>query len=126
MPEHSDLAVAPKTKLDYDHAIHCGENRLCAKKKIQWPIAYKCPPNGFSYGGALLELSMAGCIIETSQPFLGDVQESIEMRSELMDRHLLFGGAVKAIYDAHRVGIRFNPMSPTKKTGLELLISELC
>jgi hypothetical protein len=110
----------------YDASVHCGDARLRAENEGEWHVAFRSPDNRFRGSGALLDLSLAGCTVQTARMFAGEVDDPIEVDLAMQGLHFLVGGVVKAIYDPQTIGIQLNPMNVRRRETFALLILELC
>jgi hypothetical protein len=117
---------APKVSRPYDREVHRGEGRLRAQGKDEWPVVFRSPDDRFNLVGAIVDISLGGCTVQTIKPFVGEVQDHVEVDFDMQGLHFQMSGVAQAIYSPECVGIQFSPMSRRRREDLAILIEELC
>jgi len=110
----------------YDPLVHGGEGRVQAQAKVEWPVIFRSANSLFQLVGALVDLSVGGCTIRTVKPLLGELHDSVEVDFDFQGLHFRIAGVTEALYDAHTVGVRFNPMARRRRDDLMQSIEEFC
>jgi hypothetical protein len=121
----SDQPEEPKAPEIYDPVVHGGEGRVKSRKEEDWKIALRSPDGTKHLEGSFFDLSIGGCTVRTNKPFLGQIEDRIEMEFELRGLHFLLSGVTKTIYDPQTPGIQFGAMSLRKREELAAVIHEL-
>lgn len=80
---------------------------------------------GSKLRGQILDLSLGGCRIRTSDRFPVGIYTRVETEFRLQGQVVLLGGVIQAVHDRHQVGIRFLDVSQRKREQLVELIEEL-
>jgi hypothetical protein len=75
--------------------------------------------------GRILDLSMSGCRIRTSERFPVGIYRRVETEFKLDGLPFRLGGVVQSIHDKFTVGIRFLDVSPRKRDQLKSLMDEI-
>lgn len=75
--------------------------------------------------GRIIDLSVGGCLIHTTQRFPVGIFRRVETEFRLNGLPFRLGGVTQTIYDPHRVGIRFLDMSDRKREQLLELVAEV-
>jgi hypothetical protein len=75
--------------------------------------------------GRILDLSMSGCRIRTSERFPVGIYRRVETEFKLDGLPFRLGGVVQSIHDKFTVGIRFLDLSPRKRDQLKSLMDEI-
>jgi len=128
-PEPATVAAeddADKAGRPYDREVHCGEGRLRAQGKDEWPVVFRSPDDRFSLIGAIVDISLGGCTVQTVKPFVGEVSDPVEVDFDMQGLHFQMSGVAQAIYGPECVGVQFKPMSRRRREDLAILIEELC
>jgi c-di-GMP-binding flagellar brake protein YcgR len=80
---------------------------------------------GSKIAGQIVDLSVGGCRIKTTEKFPVGIYTRIETEFKLHGLPFRLGGVIQAIHDRNTVGIRFLDMSPRKKDQVAELVSEM-
>ena len=75
--------------------------------------------------GRILDLSMSGCRIRTSERFPVGIYRRVETEFKLDGLPFRLGGVVQSVHDKFTVGIRFLDVSPRKRDQLAFLMDEI-
>lgn len=113
-------------KVPYDPLIHGGEGRLIAQKDTEWPAILRSPDDRFHLPGALADLSLGGCTIRTLEPFLGEVEDHVEVSFLLQGLNVQLSGVAKVIFDSQVIGVRFSALTSRRRDNLCEMLDELC
>jgi hypothetical protein len=113
-------------RLPYDSLVHCGEELIHVDAERGWPVSLRSPDGRFQISGFFVDLSLGGCTVRTEKPFVGEVQDSVEVNFELKGLHFLIRGVTQAIYDPYRTGIRFSFVGSRKRDELAQILKEFC
>jgi len=121
-----ELPEGQEAKGFYDASVHCGDARLCAQNQGEWPMAFRSLNNRYRGSGAIVDLSLGGCTVQTARLFSGKTDDPVEVDLAMQGLQFLVGGVVKVIYDDQTIGIQFNPMNARRRETFALFILELC
>jgi c-di-GMP-binding flagellar brake protein YcgR len=80
---------------------------------------------GAKLPGRIVDLSLGGCCFRADHPFLLGVFRRIEVEFRMAGLPFRLSGVTQAIYDRHRIGIRFLDMSERKREQLRQLMCEM-
>ncbi len=80
---------------------------------------------GSKIAGQIVDLSVGGCRIKTTEKFPVGIYTRIETEFKLHGLPFRLGGVIQAIHDRNTVGIRFLDMSPRKKDQVAELVAEM-
>lgn len=80
---------------------------------------------GSKLNGQIIDLSVGGCRIKTTEKFPVGIYTRIETEFKLHGLPFRLGGVIQAIYDRNTVGIRFLDMSERKKDQVGELVAEI-
>ena len=108
-----------------EREVHGGARKVQSQKVGEWPATLRSPQQQVNLAGALLDLSLIGCSVRTVKTLTGKLQEGVEVEFEICGLPFRLGGVIRAIYDAHSVGIQFIPLANRKREELEQAIDEL-
>ncbi len=80
---------------------------------------------GSNLDGQILNVSLGGCRIRTTERFPVGIYTRVEVEFRLRGTPLLLGGVVQAIHGRNDVGLRFLDVSARKREDLTELIAEI-
>jgi hypothetical protein len=89
-------------------------------------MAFRSLNNRYRGSGAIVDLSLGGCTVQTARLFSGKTDDPVEVDLAMQGLQFLVGGVVKVIYDDQTIGIQFNPMNARRRETFALFILELC
>lgn len=80
---------------------------------------------GADFEGRVLDLSLSGCRIRTTERMTVGINRQVEVEFRLEGLPFRLGGVLQAIHDRQTVGIHFIDMSSRKREGLVQLIRDI-
>jgi hypothetical protein len=80
---------------------------------------------GSKLSGQIVDLSVGGCRIRTTEKFPVGIYTRVETEFQLHGLPFRLGGVIQAIHDRNTVGIRFLDMSERKRNQVAELVEEM-
>jgi hypothetical protein len=80
---------------------------------------------GSKLSGQIVDLSVGGCRIRTTEKFPVGIYTRVETEFQLHGLPFRLGGVIQAIHDRNTVGIRFLDMSDRKRNQVAELVEEM-
>jgi c-di-GMP-binding flagellar brake protein YcgR len=101
------------------------ERRLDRRCEVDTSAVIYLVKIGSKLNGQILDLSLGGCRIHTTERFPVGIYTRVETEFRLRGLPLRLAGVIQAIHDRNLVGIRFLDVSPRKREQIAELIDEI-
>lgn len=110
-----------------EDASHHPERRSSPRRKVEGSALIHVVRSGSTIHGRILDLSLGGCHIRTSDPLLTGIYTRVEVEFSLEGSPFRLSGVMQNFHDRqHRdVGIRFLDLSERKREQVQDLIHEI-
>ena len=122
-------APAPQAPAAPNHSVaqpHRGRDRRAAHRcGVDTSAVIDLVNVGSKLPGQIVDLSVGGCRIRTTEKFPVGIYTRIETEFKLHGLPFRLGGVIQAIHDRNTVGIRFLDMSSRKKDQVAELVAEI-
>jgi|SRR5581483_653586 hypothetical protein len=103
----------------------CADRRLNQRCEIDTSAVIYLVKIGSKLTGQILDLSLGGCRIQTTERFPLGIYTRVETEFRLQGMPLRLAGVIQAIHSRNLVGIRFLDVSPRKREQIAELIDEI-
>jgi len=101
------------------------ERRAQARQQVDTSANLILVRGGSVLSGRIVDLSLGGCRIHTSELFSVDIYTRVEIEFQLRGMPFRLGGVVQALHNRDTVGIRFLDVSARKRQQVAELIEEI-